>query len=300
MLVFCISVLAIFTGGCIDDLVPVNEERPAQDVSAYDFEVFLNNSFDDGEFIHTSTFYLSNDGDTKAVHILDNESVIDIIPLEDISSSSQEPVSNIVVLGNYSGSTDASIRHFTDLSRSGEPANINYTLSEDVIRGQKHIYITFSQPVTGFVAFTLATPGGQDFLHVTTPPSVVRFVLPEGHTTGNPLIGKANPEPDERYYDPDNRENLVWYNEVTHTGSILESVQRFSGDNNSQAEPAPKAISVKYYSQSAPQGLLIAAGILGLAALLVFSKYRRDKKRLKKIREDVENQFRNKKRRGRE
>lgn len=297
-LVFCISVLAILGGGCIDDLVPVDEQTTAQDASAYEFEAFLNNSFTDGKFLPTSTFYLSGNENTKAVYILHNESTIDIIPLEDLSSPNQDPVSNIVVVGNYTGSENVSEQYFTDLSESGEPADINYTLSEDVIRGQKHIYIIFSEPVTGFVAFTLATPMGQDFLHVTTPPSVVRFVLPEGYTTGNPFIGKTNPEPDEIYYDSENRENLVWNNEVAYTSSILESVQKFSRENSSQVEPIPKAISVKYYSKSAPQGLIIAVGILGLAALFVFSRYYREKKRLGKIREDIESQFEVKKRRG--
>ena len=300
MLVFCISVLGILAGGCIDDLIPVDEETSVQDTSAYEFEVFLNNSFADGEFIPTSTFYLSDEGDTKAVYMLHNESVIDVIPLEDFSSPNQEPVSNIVILGNYTESTNVSEQHFTELAQAGEPADVNYTLSEDVIRGQKHVFIEFNEPVTGFVAFTLATPIGQDFLHVTTPPSVVRFVLPEGHTTGNPFIGKTNPEPDEVYHDSENRENLVWNNEVAQTSSILESVQKFSGENNSQIEPVPKAISVKYYSQSAPQGLIIAVAILGLAALIVFSRYHREKKRLGKIREDIESQFQTKKRRGKE
>ncbi|MBN2111090.1 MAG: hypothetical protein JW705_08420 [Methanosarcinaceae archaeon] len=290
-LVFCISVLGIIAGGCIDELVPVDEKTSSKDVAAYEFEAFLNNSFVDGEFIPTSTFYLSGSEETKAVYIMHNGSMIDIIPLEDLSSPDQQPVSNIVVVGNYTRSANVSAQHFIELSRSGEAADINYTLTEDVIRGQKHIYIEFSEPVTGFVAFSLATPMGQDFLHVTTPPSVVRFVLPEGHTTGNPFIGKTNPEPDEIYYDRKNRENLVWTNELVYTSSILESLQELSGENNSQLREVPRAISVKYYSESAPRGLIIAAGVLGLAALLVLARYQREKKRLARIREEIESGF---------
>ncbi len=297
--VLCISLLGILAGGCIDELVPVDGETTTQDASTYEFQPFLNNSFVEGEFIHTSTFYLSEEN-AKAVHILENETTIDVIPLEDLSSPNQDPVSNIVVVGDYANSTNASVEYFTELSMSPEPAEINYTLSEDVVRGQKHIYIEFSEPVTGFVAFTLATPMGQDFVHVTTPPSVVRFVLPEGYTTGNPFIGKTNPEPTERYYDSQNRENLVWINEVMSTSGILESLQSFSGENESEIEPVPRAISVKYYSESAPQGLIIAVGILGLAALIVFSRYYREKRKLGKIREDIEGQFQEKKGKGKD
>ena len=155
--------------------------------TAYEFEALTDYTLADESFIPVATFYLSREGNAKAVNIIENESVIDIIPLEDLSSSNEVPVSNIVVIGNYSSNLEASAGTFTELSISDEPAYINYTTSEEVSRGQKHFYITFSEPVTGFVAFTMSTPTGQDFLHITTPPSVVRFVLPDGYTTGNPL-----------------------------------------------------------------------------------------------------------------
>jgi|GEM_PF-300693 len=288
---FCILMLVSFTGGCIDELVPVDEQTSTGDIAAYEFEAFTNYSFADESFIPVATFYLSREGNAKAVYMIENESVIDIIPLEDLSSSNEVPVSNIVVIGNYSGSLETSAGTFTDLSLSDEPAYINYTTSEEVSRGQKHFYITFSEPITGFVAFTMSTPRGQDFLQITTPPSVVRFVLPEGYTTGNPLIGKANPSPDETYYDLSGRENLVWVNTGTASGSVIERLQRFSNNTNAQVDPVPRAISIKYYSESAPLGLMIAAGVLGLAAFLVLSRQRRERRRLARIREDVEGRF---------
>jgi hypothetical protein len=283
--------LVFFTGGCIDDLVPVDEQTSMGDISAYEFEAFTNYSFVNGSFIPVATFYLSREGYAKAVYMIENESVIDIIPLEDLSSSNELPVSNIVVMGNYSSNLEASATNFMELSISGEPAYINYTTSEEVSRGQKHVYVNFSQPVTGFVAFTMSTPRGQDFLYITTPPSVVRFVLPEGYTTGNPFIGKTTPSPDKTYYDLSGRKNLVWVNPGTVNGSILERLQRFSNNTDSQVNQVPRAISVKYYSESAPLGLMVAAGVLGLAAFLVLSRHRRERKRLARIREDVEGRF---------
>ena len=287
-MIFCILMLAFFTGGCIDELVPVDQQTSMGNISAYEFEAFTNYSFVDGNFIPAATFYLSREGHVKAVYMVENESVIDIIPLEDLSSSNEVPVSNIVVMGDYSSSLEASVETFRELSISSEPAYINYTTSEEVSRGQKHLYITFSEPVTGFVAFTQSTPRGQYFLHITTPPSVVRFVLPEGYTTGNPLIGKTTPSPDETYYDLSGRKNFVWVNSGTASGGILEALQIFSNNTNSRANPVPRAISIKYYSESAPMGLMTATGILGLAALFVLSRYRRERKRLVSIREDVE------------
>lgn len=289
ILVLCLFVLVIFAGGCIDDLVPVNDEGTQQDLSAYEFEVFLNDSYDEGQLIPTHTFYLSKNESVKVVSIMENESVIDIIPLEDLSTSNDEVVSNIVILGDLSNKTNATQEKFTDFSLMEEASEINYTISEDVIRGQNHVFITFEEPITAFVAYTMSTPPGQDFIYITTPPSVVRFVLPEGYTTGNPLIGKPKPSPDLSYLDASSRENLVWYNEL-ETNSFLSIFGNYSAEEQAEIEPVPKPITVKFYTKSAPTGLTVAALILGMIALFVFFRYRLQKKTLEMIRADIEKQ----------
>lgn len=289
ILVLCLFVLVIFAGGCIDDLVPVNDEGTQQDLSAYEFEVFLNDSYDEGQLIPTHTFYLSKNESVKVVSIIENESVIDIIPLEDLSTSNDEVVSNIVILGDLTNKTNATVEKFTDFSLMEEASEINYTISEDVIRGQKHVFITFEEPITAFVAYTMSTPPGQDFVYITTPPSVVRFVLPEGYTTGNPLIGKPTPSPDLSYLDASNRENLVWYNEL-EMNSFLSIFGNYSAEEQAEIEPVPKPITVKFYTKSAPTGLTVAALILGMIALFVFFRYRLQKKTLEMIRADIEKQ----------
>jgi hypothetical protein len=286
ILILCLLGLVILAAGCIDDLVPVGEDAP-QEVSAYEFDVFLNDSYADDVLIPTHTFYLSKNGSAKVVSIIDNESVIDIIPLEDLSTSDNEVVSNIVVLGDVSNKTNATPEQFTDFSVMENGSDINYTITEDVIRGQKHVFVTFEEPMTGFVAYTMSTPLGQDFIYITTPPSVVRFVLPQGYTTGNSLIGKAKPSPDEYYIDAEGRENLVWRNEVTTTG-FLSMLGRYSQEEPAEIDPVPKLISVKFYTTSAPRGLAIAGTILGLFAIFVFFRYQLQKKKLAMIRNDIE------------
>ncbi|WMW21898.1 hypothetical protein RE476_11050 [Methanolobus mangrovi] len=289
ILVLCLLGLVLFAGGCIDELVPIDEEDAQQVISAYEFEVFLNDSYAEEVLIPTHSFYLSKNGSAKVVSIIENESVIDIIPLEDLSTSDNEVVSNIVVLGDISNKTNATPEQFTDFSLMENGSDINYTITEDVIRGQKHVFITFEEPMTGFVAYTMATPLGQDFIYITTPPSVVRFVLPEGYTTGNSLIGKPKPSPDEFYVDTVGRENLVWRNEVKTTG-FLGMLGRSSQEDTADVEPVPKLISVKFYTTSAPKGLTVAATILGLIALFVISRYQLQKKKLEMIRSNIEKQ----------
>jgi hypothetical protein len=286
----------LFTSGCVDDLVAIDGDT-TQNLSAYEFELFLNNSYDNGTFIPTNTFYLSKDGSAKVVSILENESVIQVILLEDLSNQNSETVSNVVVLGNLSNNANATPENFEYFASMSSPSDINYTISDDVIRGQKYLYITFEEPVTGFVAYTMTTALGQDFVYITTPPSVVRYVLPEGYTTGNSLIGKVKPTPNEIYYDSDGRENLVWTNEVTTT-SFLSLLGDYSSEDDSSIEPIPKLISVKFYTENAPRDLTIAAGVLGLVALSVLLRFRTQRKKLEKIRNEFESQLSNPKKKS--
>jgi hypothetical protein len=297
-LLFCILILSLFVGGCIDELVPVNDEKIMPDADAYEFEAFLSESFENEKLIPTSTFYFSEDESVKVVYIVDNETTIDILPLEDLSSSKEGPVSNVVILGDYSNGTSASKEYFVELVEYVEVSDVNYTISDDVLRGQKHVYINFEQPITGYVAFTVKTPMGQDYLYLTTPPSVVRFVLPEGFTTGNPLIGKASPKPDDVYLDAQDRENIVWANKLGSPTGILKVFQDLSGSNNSKVTEVPQIISIKYYSKSAPLGLGIAAIILGTAAIIVYLRFYSQKKILAKIRDDIEDQLISPKKKG--
>lgn len=287
LMALCLLCIIFFTGGCIDDIIPVNKEDIQPQMSDYEFEVFLNNSYDNGHLIPTYSFYLSGNGSVKVVSIVENTSVIDIIPLEDLSTSNSEILSDVVIMGNSGSNFTSTPEYFTSLSRLTEMSDINYTISEDVVRGQKHVYINFEQPVTGFVACTMSIPLGQDFMYITTPPSVVRFVLPEGYTTGNSLIGKVKPTPDYIYSDSMGRENLVWHNEVTSTG-LWDLLGNTSG-NETDIEPVPKLISIKFYLKSAPMALSIAMAILSAIALGIYFRYRSQKRRLEQIRKEIEN-----------
>jgi hypothetical protein len=296
ILTLSILCIMLFISGCVDDLVPVDGDT-AQELSAYEFELFLNNSYDDGTFIPTHSFYLSTNGSVRVVSILENESSIQVIPLEDLSSQNSETVSNIVVLGDIANNTNAKPENFEYFSSMSSVSDVNYTISDDVVRGQKYVFVEFEEPVTGFIAYTMSNALGQDFIYVTTPPSVVRYVLPEGYTTGNSLIGKVKPEPDEIYYDSDGRENLIWTNEVT-TNSFLSMLGSYSPEDEESIEPVPKLISVKFYTKDAPRDLTIAAGVLGLVALSVFLRFRNQRKQLEKIRNEFESQMSNSGKKG--
>ncbi|KGK99090.1 hypothetical protein LI82_03405 [Methanococcoides methylutens] len=288
--------LAIMASGCIDELVPVDEEVAPADLSIYELEVF-NDPADDGGFVNTTTFYLADNGSANVVHMIVNASVIEVIPLEDMLNPNKEPISNIVILAGSSNDTEPSFETFERLSTSSveDVPVFNYTMDDEVLRGQKHIYIRFNESITGIVAYNLATPSGQDFMYVPAHDSAVRFVLPEGYTTGNPFVGKVSPEPAERYFDDLDREVLVWYNLRATPGSFTEMARDFLKVEVSDEDFPYKPIIVKFYKESAPRMLLIGTSILGAGVLIVLGNYLSTRRKLRKTRELIEEGFDQKK-----
>ncbi len=267
ILTLLILIFATIATGCIDELVPVEDNSNSADISAYEFDIFVNQSVDNDFVVNTTTFYLSKDASVRVVHMLVNTTLIDIVPIDDMSSN-QESLANIVIIADNANTTNTSVEVFNSYSLASEVSDIGYTISKEVIRGQKHTYLKFNETITGFVAYTMTVPIGQDFVYIPTSSSIVRFVLPAGYTTGNPLIGIARPQPDETYLDNEGRETLIWYEH--------ENI------------PMPKSVMVKYYPNSAPKILLIVGSILAFGAAIVLVNYYITKKKLEKMREDIE------------
>ncbi|MGP8320610.1 MAG: DUF5803 family protein [Methanosarcinaceae archaeon] len=257
-------VFAISAAGCIDELVEVDDNPPDPDISSYELDVFVNQSANYDVVVNTTTFYLSKDSIVNVVHMLVNTTVIDIVPFDN-PGSNQESLTNIVIIADNANITNASIGVFNGYSRSKSVTDIGYTISKEVIRGQKHNYLKFNETITGFVAYTMQMPGRQDFMYIPSSPSIVRFVLPENYTTGNPFIGIARPEPDELFIDYEGRDNLIWYN----------------------LEKMPKSMVVKYYPKSAPKTLLVVVIILAFGAAIIIADYNLIRKNLKKMRENI-------------
>ncbi|MGM0770385.1 MAG: DUF5803 family protein [Halobacteriota archaeon] len=287
-----IFALAVMASGCIDELVPVDEEAVAPDLSTYELEVFYETT-QEGELLNTTTFYLTDNGSVNVVHMIVNASVIEVVPLEDILNPNEDAISNIVILAGKAEDTEPSFETFETLSTSSidDVPVFNYTMEEEVIRGQKHIYIKFNESLTGIVAYRMTAPMGQDFMYIPSHDSVVRFVLPEGFTTGNPFIGKVSPEPVERYFDDRNREVLVWYDLHATAGSFTEIARDFLKVEIAEDDLPYKPVVVKFYTTSAPRMLLIGTIILGGGALIVIGNYLSTRRRLRKTRELIEEKF---------
>jgi len=274
--------------GCIDELVPLENDPNTPDPSIYEFDVFLNGSQLNDSFARTSTFYLSANSSAKVVNIIDNESVLDIIPLEDLTKRDAEILSNIVVIADYANNTNSSVSLFKNYAKEQKVSSLNYTISEEVIKGQKHIYLNFTEPIRGYVAYTMTSSTGQEFLHIAQTPSVVRVVLPEGYTTGNLLIGRARPKPDQIYYDNYGRMNLVWNNTNADKSSLVTMLETTFNREIQTPSNTLKLIGVKFYKESAPRSLLIVGVILGSLAFIVIADSLNKRRKLRKLREQIE------------
>jgi len=283
LLVACFLAV-ISLSGCTD----VAKTPIAPNSSVYEYDVFLNGSGLNGNFARTSTFYLSTNSSVKVVNIIDNESLIDIMPLEDLTKTDAETLSNIVIIGDYANNTSSSIDLFENYSTQQNVSALNYTISEKVTKGQKHIYLNFTEPIRGYVAYTMTSSTGQEFLHIAQTPSVVRVVLPEGYTTGNLLIGRARPKPDQIYYDNYGRMNLVWNNTNADKSSLVTMLETTFNREIQTPSNTLKLIGVKFYKESAPRSLLIVGVILGSLAFIVIADSLNKRRKLRKLREQIE------------
>jgi len=283
LLVACFLAV-ISLSGCTD----VAKTPIAPNSSVYEYDVFLNGSELNGGFARTSTFYLSTNSSVKVVNIIDNESLIDIMPLEDLTKTDAETLSNIVIIGDYANNTSSSIDLFENYSTQQNVSALNYTISEKVTKGQKHIYLNFTEPIRGYVAYTMTSSTGQEFLHIAQTPSVVRVVLPEGYTTGNLLIGRARPKPDQIYYDNYGRMNLVWNNTNADKSSLVTMLETTFNREIQTPSNTLKLIGVKFYKESAPRSLLIVGVILGSLAFIVIADSLNKRRKLRKLREQIE------------
>jgi hypothetical protein len=281
VVLFLILTSAIYLSGCIDDIIPVDEAAETTNASEYTLDPFIaSDSCECG--INTTTFYLSPDSPVKAVYVFENVDRLEVVPLEDITNPGSDVLSNIVIVAKPKGNNGNPAATIRQLSTSEAMDSIDYTLSEESESGQTKQVISFNQSLTGFVAYTMEVPMGQDFMYVPSHLSTVRVVLPEGYTTGNQFIGKVEPAPDSRYVDEQGREVLVWNNLRQNTSSSLSSLAKsfLPSDEDEEEEIKFKALYLKFYSEDAPRNLLIGTSILGAGVLLVIGNFLRNRRKL--------------------
>ncbi|WP_440948906.1 DUF5803 family protein [Methanosarcina sp. T3] len=263
-----LALLVVFMSGCIDQKKEIVLDEPGN-ISNYEFEVFLDD-WDNNIPANTTTYYILEDKtEVQVVHIVINSSKLEIFPPDSLGGgSNEEPIRNLVLLAEPANETVASSKTFMRLANSSNVSDLNYTLTQEIARNMKVINLEFEEPVTGFIAYTLDTPGTQSFTFMKPDSEFIRVVLPVGFVTGNRVFGIARPEPYDVSFDEEGRQTLLWI--------------------SSRMGEREEAIQVKYYAESAPMYFFAAIVALLFGVGLVLSRYSRSKKELESVREIFE------------
>jgi hypothetical protein len=259
-----LALLVVFMSGCIDQKKEIILDKPGN-ISNYEFEVFLD-EWDNEIPANTTTYYILEDKtEVQVVSIVINSSKLEIYPPDSLGGSSNEdPIKNFVLLAEPANETVANSRTFMRLSNSSNVSDLNYTLTQEISRNMKVINLEFEEPVTGFIAYTLNTPGTQSFAFMKPASEFIRVVLPKGFVTGNRIFGIARPEPYDTSFDEEGRQTLLWI--------------------SSKMGEREEAIQVKYYAESAPMYFFAAIVALLVGVFMVLSRYSRSKKELESVR----------------
>jgi hypothetical protein len=279
-LFFVILLFVAFAGGCVDELTAVQNET----VNVSDYEISYFGEQGNASTFNETTFYLTTEGFAAAVYALDNASSVKFVPMEDMTDPGNDPVSDLVILAEPAENAGDVEAAFARLAAGQEVSDFNYTIEDKAEQGQTIHIIDFNRSVTGFVAFKMNVPMGQDFMYVPTHDSVVRIVLPAGYTTGNPFIGKIYPDANYTYYDDEGRQVFVWENLVQPQNTLLSG---FFG-NATETPVQYKTVYLTFYTTSATTGLLAGTVILSLGALAVVLNYLRVRRKLRKQRMEIE------------
>ncbi|MDK2891909.1 MAG: hypothetical protein PWQ49_301 [Methanohalophilus sp.] len=277
----------VFAGGCVDELVTGHDEGS---VNISDYELIFHGKQANASTLNETTFYLTTDGFATGVYALDNASSIEIVPMEDLTNMGNEPIYDIVIIAEDSSNVtdvEETLRHLSSLK---EATDLNFTIKERVIKGQKRQVIDFNRSITGFVAFKMAVPLGQDFIYMPTHDSVLRIVLPPGYTTGNPFLGKVQPEANFTYYDESGRQVLVWLELQRKSSSLLSmdffniTAKRLHDEDTVEYRP----VVLRFYRTYASTGLLIGTSILSIATFVVALNYALTRRKLEERIKEIE------------
>jgi outer membrane lipoprotein-sorting protein len=260
-----LALLVVFVSGCMEQKKEIVLNEPSN-ISGYEFEVFLNQS-DNQTLANTTTYYLQdNKTRVEIVNLVINSSKLEIYPPESLGGSSKgDPIENFVLLVDPANETAVNPETFDELSRRNETSeNVSYNLTQEISQNMKVINLEFEEPVTGFIAYTLETPGTQSFAFIKPDSEFIRVVLPSGYVTGNRVFGIARPEPFNVSFDEKGRQTLLWI--------------------SSKMGEREEIIQVKYYSESAPLLFLAAIVALLFGVVLILSHYSKSKKELESVR----------------
>jgi len=279
ILLLLLVMIPVFMSGCAEEkkTLPLNQSN---NTSGYEFEVFLN-GYNNYVPANTTTYYLLEDKKTaKVVNLEINCSKLVFYPPDTLEGNSAEnPIRNFILLAEPANKTAANVQTFKELSLRNNTSGINYTLTQEISQNLRVLNLTFEEPITGFVAYSIDVPGTQSVVFVKPDSEFIRVILPPGYVTGSRIFGIARPAPTNISKDEQGRQNLLW-------------ISSLMGERD-------ETIQVRYYSESAPLLFLGAIVVLLIGVGLVLYHYSRSRRELDSIKGvfELEKEYEKKQRR---
>lgn len=272
LILMLFALIVVLVSGCMQEKKTI--DVPPGNASSYEFEVFINQT-DNQTLKNTTTFYpLENTKRVQVVNAVINTSKIKIYPPDTLGGGAREPpVENLVLLVGPANTTAPTPQVFEEFSRENGTSNVSHNLTEEVSQSMRVINLEFNESVTGFIAYTLKTPGTQSFTFIKPDSEYIRVVLPEGYVTGNRVFGIPRPEPANISFDKNGRQTLLWI--------------------SSKMGEREEVIQVKYYTETAPLYFLAAIVVLLFGVGIILLRYSRSKKELESVRDvlDLEREY---------
>lgn len=255
LLILTALVLMVLTGsGCLEKDAPKTVDIEMGYTSSYEFDLSGNN------FTNSTNFYLYANKTIQAVSTVVNVSGLDIVVPEDIAKVKADKGPGIKELVVVAGTPS-----HIDKSPIGPLDTVPFNSTFSKSRGKKIIHIEFTRPLTGYVAYTYEWEYGQ-FYHILSRNETVNVFLPDGHDTGNFILGSPRPQPDSILQDDRGRTWLVWDNPY----------------------PEHRFILVKYYRSSLPGVMSILGLVLIGGGLILFLYFKNQIRKLRQKREFFE------------
>lgn len=161
---------------------------------------------------------------------------------------------------NLSLYAKASSFKLVDLDLEEVPMTYNVTFK----RGDYIHEIKFDRDTTGYLSYILPTQK-QHFIASSETQGPVKVVLPAGYTTGDPILGKPKPRPDNVSMEG-NKTALIWENPYAKN----------------------RYIEVNYYTETAPRTLRMFILFLLVIGAILAAEHFISIKRLRTIREEMD------------
>lgn len=243
----------------------LNNETVFDVLSLYELNIFVPNIDGENKVVESGSYFVSEDSSkTRVVRLIHNQSEVFLLKDDGFFSFEEPKYEDIYLITNSDFSMTEECIY--KLVENPELYELNYSLKSS----GRTPTLNFDESFSGVLLYTYNPSGRDTSLTVNDGAEAIQIILPENITTGNRIIGVAQPAPDSTEQDEQDRKILKWN------------------------KPAG-LVAVKYYDENVPLYLFIAGfALLGIiVAVLIWYQYKiKNLRAITKLIDDEKSGFR--------